>query len=92
MSDLLDAHEVADLMGVTTARVHQLATSSNGAPPVLPPAVEKRSARGKVTHRLFDRSAVLHLIDLREAVPPQGRGPVPWDPDLAEAELRAQDA
>lgn len=82
---LLNAHEVGSILGLTKARVHQLAQGREGEAPILPPEIEAISPTGRVTQRLWKRSDVLELLQLREAYPPSGRGPVRWTRDLAQA-------
>lgn len=89
-SEILSAVEVAQVLGVTKARVHQMAVPGPaGEDPILPPDIEKMAPSGKVTFRGWRRDRVRHHLELREAVPPTRRGPVRWDPDFAEAELAA---
>lgn len=89
--DLMNAVQVGVVLGISKARVHQLAQDgTDGSPPILPPFYEAKARSGRVTQRLWERKEVLRVLKLREALPPGGQGPDRWSPELAEAELAAR--
>lgn len=79
---LVSVSEVAQILGLTRSRVHQLAKARPGESRALlePAMVVRHPITGRITQIMFRESDVMQLKVARQDLPPAGRGPVRWHP------------